>query len=71
MRKGGFKMYMTTEKKNMSLYRDFSPKFPKHQDTEMEIYIGHKVGRDISNDMKSMVRCISAMVVHGFSTKEE
>lgn len=71
MRKGGFNMYMAKEKKSVSLYQDFSPKFPNHQDTEMEIYIGHKVGQDISNDMKSMVRCISAMVVRSFSTKEE
>ena len=63
-------MYMTKEKKNVSLYRDFSPTFPKHQDVEMEVYIGNKVGQDISKDMQSMVRSISAMVVHGFSTKE-
>lgn len=71
MRKGGLDMYMTKEKKNVSLYRDFSPIFPKHKDIEMEIYIGNKVGQDISKDMRSMVKNISTMVVRNFSTKEE
>lgn len=64
-------MYMTKEKKNVSLYQDFTPQFPKHRDVEMEIYIGHKVGQGISKDMKSMVGCISSMILHGFTTKEE
>lgn len=69
MRKGGFNMYAVKEKKNVSLYQSYSPQFPRHQETEMEVYIAHSVGKSITKDMKTMVRCISGMVVHGFSTK--
>lgn len=69
MQKGGVSMYTTKEKKNVSLYQGYSPRFPMHQKTEIEVYIAHSVGKSISKDMNSVVRCISNMVIHGLTTK--
>lgn len=63
-------MYMAKKKDSVSLYHEFSSEFPKYKETELQVYIGNKVGKDISKDMYSMVRSISNRIVHSVITKE-
>lgn len=67
MRKGGFNMYLTKEKPKASLYKSYEPKFSKHKDVEIQAYVAHVVGDDMSKKMKSSIRCMSSMIVEGFS----
>ncbi len=67
MRKGGFNMYLTKEKSKTSLYKNYEPKFPKHKDVEIQAYVAYTVGNDISKKMKSTVRCMTKMIIQGFS----
>lgn len=62
-------MYMTKEKKGMSLYRNYTPRFSKHQEIEVQAYVASAISDDLSNRMQSTVRGLSAMIVHGFSKK--
>ena len=67
MRKGGFNMYLTKEKSKTSLYKNYEPKFPKHKDVEIQAYVAYTVGNDISKKMESTVRCMTKMIIQGFS----
>ena len=70
MRKGGFNMYMTKERKNVSIYKEFKPQTVKHKDAEVGVYVCNVVSRDVSRNMRALVRSISAMVASGLSLKE-
>lgn len=63
VQEGGVSMYALKERKGTSLYKGFSPRFSKYQETEMEVYIAHTVAGDVADNMKSMVRDLSSMVV--------
>lgn len=65
MRKGGFNMYLTKEKKKSSIYRGYTPQLPNHQEAEIQAYVSRTIGRDISNHMQEAVKSMSAMIVHG------
>lgn len=65
MRKGGFNMYLTKEKKESSIYRGYKPKLPNHQEVEVQVYVSHAVSRDISKHMQDAIKSMSAMIVHG------
>ncbi len=67
MRKGGFNMYLMKEKSGTSLYKKYEPRFPKHKDVEIQAYVAHTVGNDMSQKMKSTIRCMATMIVQGFS----
>lgn len=67
MRKGGFNMFITKEKSKTSLYKNFEPSFPKHEDVEIQAYIAHVVGNDMSKKMQSTISCMTEMIVRGFS----
>lgn len=67
MRKGGYNMYLTKEKTKISLYKNYEPKFPKHMDTEIQAYVAYTVGKDMSIKMQSTIRCMSKMIVQGFT----
>lgn len=60
-------MYLTKEKSSTSLYRNYEPKFSKHQDVEIQAYIAHAVGYDMTKKMKSTIRYMTAMIVQGVS----
>ena len=64
MRKGGFNMYLTKEKKREALYQNYKPQFPKHQEVEAQLYVSQAISRDISNHMQTAVKSMSAMIVH-------
>lgn len=66
MGKGGFNMYLTKEKAGVSLYKNYEPRFPKHKDTEMQAYLAHTIGHDVSKQMKSTIRTMSVMIARGF-----
>lgn len=63
MRKGGFNMYLTKEKSGTSLYRSYEPKFSRHKDVEIQAYVAHTVGNDMSKKMKSTIKCMTTMIV--------
>lgn len=67
MRKGGFNMYLTKEKSSMSLYKNYEPRFSKHKDTEIQVYLAHAIGHDVSKQMKSSIRTMSVMIARGFA----
>lgn len=66
MQKGGYNMYLMRGKNNMELYKKYKPKYVKYQDMEVQLYMAHSVSSDISNQMKSMIGCMSEMIVQGF-----
>lgn len=65
MRKGGFNMYLTKEKKKSSIYRGYTPQLPNHQEVEVQVYVSHTISRDISKHMQNAIKSMSAMIVHG------
>lgn len=65
MRKGGFNMYLTKEKKEINLYQGYQPKLPGHQEVEAQVYISHAISGDISKHMQTAIRSMSSMVVRG------
>lgn len=67
MRKGGFNMYLTKEKSKTSLYKNFKPTFSKHKDVEIQAYVAYTVGNDMSSKMQSTIRCMTKMIIQGFS----
>lgn len=67
MRKGGFNMYLIEKKSSVSLYKNYEPKFSKHKDTEIQAYISHTVGNEISKKMISSINCMTTMIIQGFS----
>ncbi len=67
MRKGGFNVYLMKEKPNTSIYKDYKPRFPSHQDVEIQVYVAHTIGNDVSKKMKSGIRCMTEMIIQGFS----
>lgn len=67
MRKGGFNMYLTKEKPKTSFYKNYKPRFPKHKDVEIQAYVAYTVGNDMSNRMQSTIRCMTKMIIQGFS----
>ncbi len=71
MRKGGFNMYLMKEKSSTSLYRGYTPKFSNHQDVEIRAYVANTVGNDIAKHMKVTIRCMSGMIVRGFSRRNK
>lgn len=60
-------MYLTKEKSGVGLYKSYEHKFPNHRDVEIEAYVAHTVGNDISKKMKSTVKGITTMIIQGFS----
>lgn len=60
-------MYLMKEKSGTTLYKSYEPKFSKHKDVEIQAYVAHIVGNDMSNKMKSTVKCMTTMIVQGFS----
>ncbi len=58
-------MYLTKEKKKSSIYRGYTPQLPNHQEVEVQVYVSHAIGRDISKHMQDAVKSMSAMIVHG------
>lgn len=67
MRKGGFNMYLTKKKPGRSFYKNFEPRFPKHKDIEIQAYVASTVGNDIADKMQSTIRCMTQMIIQGFS----
>ena len=67
MSKGGINMYLIKEKSKTSLYKNFEPSFPKHKDVEIQAHVAYTVGNDMSNKMQSTIRCMTKMIVRGFS----
>lgn len=65
MRKGGFNMYLTKEKRKSSIYSGYKPQLPNHQEVEVQVYVSHRISRDISKHMQNAVKSMSAMIVHG------
>ena len=41
MRRGGFNMYLTKEKKKSSIYRGYKPQLPNHQEAEVQVYVSY------------------------------
>ena len=64
-------MYMVKATKQNSIYRDFTPKTVKHKNVEVEVYVSNVVTKDVSRNMRAVVKNISAMVIHGLSIREE
>ena len=64
-------MYMVKVQKRKSIYQNFTPRTVSHKDAEMEVYVSNVVTKDISRNMGTVVKNISAMVVHGLSLKED
>lgn len=54
----------------MYLYKEFKPQTVKHKDAEVGVYVSNVVSRDVSRNMRALVRSISAMVASGLSLKE-
>lgn len=67
MRKGGFNMYLTKEKKRANLFQSYNPKFPNHQEAEIQVYISRAISRDISKYMQTAISSLSAMVADGLT----
>ncbi len=65
MRKGGFNMYLTKEKRESNLYRGYKPQLPKHQEAEVQVYVSQAISRDISKHMQGAIKSMSGMIVHG------
>jgi len=64
-------MYLTKEKKKTSLYKEYSPKYPNHQEVELQSYVANIISYDLSQKMKSTVGCMSSMIVHGFTREDD
>lgn len=69
MRKGGFNMYLTKEKSGTGFYTNYSPRFSKHQDVEIQAYVANVISNDLSKHMQSTVRSMSVMIAQGFLRK--
>lgn len=69
MRKRGFNMYLIKEKSNTTLYENYIPKYPNHKEMEIQAYLAYTVGNDVSKKMKSVVECMTTMIVQGFLKK--
>lgn len=67
MRKGGFNMYLTKEKRKSSLYRGYTPQLPNHQEVEVQAYVSHAISRELTKHMQDAVRSMSTMIVHGLT----
>lgn len=67
MRKGGFNMYLTKEKKGAGLYKGYKPQWPNHQEAEVQVYVSHAISRDISKHMQDAIKSMSAMIAHGLT----
>ncbi len=59
-------MYFTKEKPRRSFYKNYEPRFPKHQDIEIQAYVASTVGNDISDKMQSIIRCMTQMIIQEF-----
>lgn len=64
-------MYMVKARRQNSFYQDFTPRTVRHKDAEIEVYVSNVVTKEVSRNMKAVVKDISAMVVHGLSLKED
>lgn len=71
MRKGGFNMYLMKEEPNTPLYENYTPKFPKHQDVELQAHIAYTVGNDMTKKMKSVVDCMTTMIIQDFLKRRD
>lgn len=60
-------MYLTKEKSKTSIYKKYEPNFPRHKDVELQAFVAYTVGNDMSGKMKSAIRCMTKMIVRGFS----
>lgn len=67
MRKGGFNMYLTKEKENTNLYKNYQPKFTKYQDAEIEAYVANAISTNLSKHMKVTVHSLAVMIAQGFT----
>lgn len=67
MRRGGFNMYLTKEKKKSSIYRGYKPQLPNHQEAEVQVYVSHAISSELTKHMQNTVRSMSAMIVHGLT----
>lgn len=59
-------MYLTKEKSGTSLYKKYKSGFPKHRDVEIQAYVAHTVGNDMSQRMKSAIGNMTEMIAQGF-----
>ncbi len=66
MRKECFNMYLTKEKSNTNLYKNYKPKISKHQDAEIQVYVADMASKDISKRMKATISLMASEVAHGF-----
>lgn len=60
--KGGINMYMTRQKSGSSIYRNYLPRFSKHQEAEIAVHVSRTVGRNISSNMRNNVEHMSSMI---------
>lgn len=64
MRENGFNMYTVKGKKNYSLYQNHTFKTSEAQEKQMKAYIAHPINRDVTKNMKSIVKGIVSIVFH-------
>lgn len=63
-------MYMTKQRKHMSIYNNFKPRSVKHKEDEVSLYISNMVSGDVSKNMCSVVKNISSMIISSLSLEE-
>ncbi len=60
-------MYLTKDRSSTSLYRSYEPRFSRHKDAEIQAYVAHTVGNDMSKKMRTTIKCMTTMIAQGIS----